>query len=79
MFFYFSYKNSSDENGKGFTLVLGWILWLGVIALVGPLVISPATRAEWFSKQYGAGTIVMLFVTVLAVIAGDSLAYSLAK
>jgi hypothetical protein len=79
LFFYLSYRSSTNENGKGITLALGWIGWLGIMAFVGPMVVPPATRAEWFSKQYGAGTIVLLLVTVLAVIAGDSLAYSIAK
>jgi len=79
LFFYFSYNLSTDENGKGMTLVLGWILWLGVMALVGPLMISPETRVQWFSKEYGVGTIVLLLITVLGIIAGDSLAYSIAK
>ncbi|HVV04748.1 MAG TPA: hypothetical protein VHC96_11035 [Puia sp.] len=79
LFFYFSYNLSTDENGKGFTLVLGWILWLGVMALLGPLMISPETRVQWFSKEYGVGTIVLLLVTVLAVIAGNALAYSLTR
>jgi hypothetical protein len=79
LFFYFSYNLSTDENGKGMTLVVGWILWLGVMALLGPLMISPETRVQWFNKEYGAGTIVLLLMTVLAVIAGDALAYSLTR
>ena len=79
VFFYVSYKSSSDENGKGLTLLLGWIGWLGIMAFVGPLVVPPETRVKWFSKEYGVGTVVLLLVTVLAVMAGDGLAYSLAK
>jgi len=79
LFFYFSYNLSTDENGKGMTLVLGWILWLGVMALLGPLMVSPATRVEWFSKKYGVGTVVLLLLTVLAIIAADSLAYSITR
>ncbi|HEY8971860.1 MAG TPA: hypothetical protein VIM64_22315 [Puia sp.] len=79
LFFYFSYNISTDENGQGMTLVLGWILWLGVMALIGPMVVSPATRVEWFSKKYGVGTIVLLLITVLALIAGDSFAYSITR
>jgi len=79
LFFYFSYNLSTDENGKGITLGLGWILWLGVMALLGPLMVSPETRVEWFSKKYGVGTIVLLLITVLAIIGGDSLAYSIAR
>jgi len=49
------------------------------MALLGPLMVSPATRLEWFSKKYGVGTVVLLLLTVLAIIAADSLAYSITR
>jgi hypothetical protein len=76
-FFYILYKSSSDKNGKGLTLVLGWIGWLGIMAFIVPLIVPSEKRAEWFSKEYGVGSLVLLLATVLAVIAGNGIAYSL--
>jgi hypothetical protein len=77
--FYILFRSSSDQNGKGIDLALGWIYWLGIMTFIVPVSVPANIRAEWFSKEYGVGSLVLLLVNVLAAIAGDHIAYTLAK
>jgi hypothetical protein len=79
IFFCFLYHYLSSENEKGLNVALGWIGWLAMLTFIVPAAISDTTRAEWFSKEYGVGTLLLLLVNVIAVIAGDYLAYTLVR
>ena len=79
VFFYLLYRNLPQANDKGLNLLLGWIGWLAMLTFIVPACFSNETRAEWFSKEYGVGTLVLLFVNVIAVIVGDYIAYTLVK
>ncbi|HVU57286.1 MAG TPA: hypothetical protein VHD83_19625 [Puia sp.] len=58
--------------------ILSWIAWLGVFAAEAQF-FSADTRSEWFSKEYGPGTVVLLLLNVAAAIAANAMAYSIAK
>ena len=57
-------------------VLLDWIAWLGILC-IGPNFYSNETRRQWFNKQYGVGTLLLLLVNVLAAIGGNALAYTL--
>ena len=71
------YKSLSPDERIG-NVYLGWIAWLGILC-IGPNLFSNATRRQWFNKQYGPGTILLLLVNVIAAIAGNALANILVK
>lgn len=80
LFFFLLYRYSrSSENDRMMVVILGWIFWLGLVAYIGPQFFSDETRAEWFSRKYGVGTLVVLLINVAAAIAGNEIAYSFAK
>ena len=79
VFFYFLYRNLPYDNDRGKHLLLGWIGWLAMLTFLVPGCFSAEARAEWFSKEYGTGTLVLLFLNVIAVIVGDYIAYTLVK
>ncbi|HZE83827.1 MAG TPA: hypothetical protein VE035_05920 [Puia sp.] len=79
IFFCCLYHYLISENDKGLNVALGWIGWLAMLTFIVPACISDTTRAEWFSKEYGPGTLLLLFANVIAVIMGDYLAYTLVK
>lgn len=79
LFFYILYRNLSDPNDRGLNVALGWIGWLAMLTFIVPASVSADTRAEWFSKQYGVGTLLLLLIDVMATIAGSVIANTLAK
>ena len=79
VFFYFLYRNLPHANDRGLNLLLGWIGWLGMLTFIIPGCVSDDTRGEWFSKEFGVGTLILLLFNVLATIAGSALTYSLVK
>ena len=50
-----------------------------MLTFIVPGCFSAEKRADWFSKEYGVGTLVLLFVNVIAVIVGNYIAYTLVK
>jgi hypothetical protein len=70
------YFSSRSGNDMGIMLVLGWILWLGIVAIIEPLFFSDGTRAEWFSKKFGVGTLLILLGNVFLGIVCNFIAYS---
>lgn len=80
LFFFILYKYSpASENDRMIVVIVGWIGWVGLIAWGGPQFFSDETRAEWFSRKYGVGTIVLFLINVAAAIAGNGIAYSFTK
>jgi hypothetical protein len=79
IFFCCLYHYLSSENDKGLNAVLGWIGWLAMLTFIVPASISGTTRAEWFSKEYGPGSLLLLFGNVIGVIMVNYLAYTLVK
>ena len=75
--FYILYRSLPPDQRIG-NVYLGWIAWLGILC-VGPNFFPDTTRAQWFNKQYGQGTILLLLVNVIAAIGGNSLAYTFVK
>jgi hypothetical protein len=79
VFFYILYRNLSSSNDRGLNLLLGWIGWLGMLTFIVPAAVSDETRANWFSSEYGKGTLLLLLLNVIATIVGSSIAYTLVK
>jgi hypothetical protein len=75
--FYGFYRFSADGD-KLENAFPGWIAWLGLIC-AGPNFFSNTTRAKWFCKEHGPGTVILLLVNVIAAIGGNAMAYSLVK
>jgi hypothetical protein len=48
-----------------------------MMTVVVPNVVSPETRGEWCSKEYGVGTLVLLLLNVFGVIGASALAYNI--
>jgi hypothetical protein len=79
IFFYLLYRNLPYANDRLINVVLGWIGWLAMLTYIVPACFSNEVRAEWFNKEYGVGTLVLLFVNIIAVIVGSYIAYTLVK
>jgi hypothetical protein len=79
LFFYVLYRNLPYANDRGVNVALGWIGWLAMLTLIVPACFSDETRRQWFSNNYTVGTLLLLFLNVIAVIGGDYLAYTLVK
>jgi hypothetical protein len=50
-----------------------------MLTYIVPACYSNEVRAEWFSKEYGVGTLILLFGNVITVIVGSYIAYILVK
>jgi hypothetical protein len=47
---------------------IGWIFWLGIYTVVAPQFITAEDKRAMFTKQYLAGTFILLFFTIISTI-----------
>jgi len=52
------------ESDRVLNLVLGWIFWLGIFAVVFPVLIRDDVKKEWFSGKYVYASFIIFFVNV---------------
>lgn len=79
IFFYFLYRNLPHANDRGLNVTLGWIGWLAMLTFIIPGCVSDKVRGEWFSKEYGVGSLLLLVLMVLGTIVGSVIAYMVVK
>ena len=52
------------ENARMMNLFLGWIFWLGIFAVIFPVLIRDDVKKEWFSGKYVYASFIIFFVNV---------------
>jgi hypothetical protein len=61
--FYVLNRGISNDN-KLINMFIGWIIWLGIFAIVFPVLIKDEVKEEWFSDKYATVSIIIFAANI---------------